>query len=674
MLKNMKLGAKIASGFGIVILIAAILGVTGWSGVNNVRSFMAEYALWGDIDMVMNEGVTQNILKLDNAMTAYTYNPNEATLKALRDSLEGADNGLEKWYAIVKEYPELEQVAANAKKHLSMTRTVMGEYSESLNRTVQINREWDNLIRQCLIHLERTMEEVIDPAKETAEQSKDIAEMVKWAAIDMVMNESVIANVLKLQTAAHDYVADSTEEGWSKFLATQKAANDGLGEWRAVLGGEQKMEQAAGKIDEYLSPYARLGDEYHEEVAKMLGLKQRADNSLKTLLVTLDDTMETVIDPAKEEKVNAASSAQKRSASVSISVTIGGIIIGILLAFFTIRGITKPINRIIETLNEGSDQVASASTQVSTASQSLAEGSAEQAASLEETSSSLEEMASMTKQNADNANQADNLMKEANQTVGKADQSMRELTTSMEEISRASEETSKIIKTIDEIAFQTNLLALNAAVEAARAGEAGAGFAVVADEVRNLAMRAAEAAKNTAGLIEGTVKKVKDGGELVTRTNEAFGEVAKSASKVGELVGEIAAASNEQSDGIEQVNKAMAEMDKVTQQVAANAEESASASEEMNAQAEQMRWSVEDLVALIGSSGSKVNGGRHRASSRQQGTLGTKVATGVRKVLTAPAKNAEEVAVPKAKPEVRRGAEVKPDKVIPMEEAEFNDF
>ena len=163
----------------------------------------------------------------------------------------------------------------------------------------------------------------------------------------------------------------------------------------------------------------------------------------------------------------------------------------------------------------------------------------------------------MTKQNAESANQANNLMSKANQVIGNANNSMTELTTSMEEISKASEETQKIIKTIDEIAFQTNLLALNAAVEAARAGEAGAGFAVVADEVRNLALRAAEAAKNTADLIEGTVKRVKDGSEIVTKTNEAFTEVATSASKVGELVGEIAAASNEQAEGIDQVNKAL---------------------------------------------------------------------------------------------------------------------
>ena len=184
----------------------------------------------------------------------------------------------------------------------------------------------------------------------------------------------------------------------------------------------------------------------------------------------------------------------------------------------------------------------------------------------------------------------------------------------MQEISKASEETSKIIKTIDEIAFQTNLLALNAAVEAARAGEAGAGFAVVADEVRNLAMRAADAAKNTAALIEGTVKKVSDGTALVKTTNDAFNEVAGSTAKVGELVGEIAAASSEQAQGIEQVNIAVTEMDKVTQQNAATAEESASASEELNAQAEEMKSFVADLAAMVGGNADVSTGGRRAAS------------------------------------------------------------
>jgi methyl-accepting chemotaxis protein len=211
-----------------------------------------------------------------------------------------------------------------------------------------------------------------------------------------------------------------------------------------------------------------------------------------------------------------------------------------------------------------------------TMSRSLSEAASDQAASLEESSSSLEEMSSMIKQNADHASEADTLMKEANQVILQANASMVKLTSFMQDLTTRSEETRKIVKTIDEIAFQTNLLALNAAVEAARAGEAGAGFAVVASEVRNLAMRAAEAAKSTADLIDGSVSQIRGGSEMVKTTNEAFGGVEKRASQVGALLAEIAAASVEQAGGIDQINKAVAQMNQVTQQNAAHAEELAS--------------------------------------------------------------------------------------------------
>jgi methyl-accepting chemotaxis protein len=205
----------------------------------------------------------------------------------------------------------------------------------------------------------------------------------------------------------------------------------------------------------------------------------------------------------------------------------------------------------------------------------------------------------MTNQNSDNALVADGLMKEANTIIIRANKSMDEMTGSMQEITKTSEETQKIVKTIDEIAFQTNLLALNAAVEATRAGEARAGFAVVADEVRNLAIRAAEAARNTSSLIDESVGRIKKGSERLEITNKDFDDVAVGAGKVSQLISEIAAASREQAQGIEQVNAAVSSMDKITQQNAATAEESASASEELNAQAEQMKTMVSDLVVLV---------------------------------------------------------------------------
>ena len=288
------------------------------------------------------------------------------------------------------------------------------------------------------------------------------------------------------------------------------------------------------------------------------------------------------------------------SAGIAVGISAGAFALSILLVFFITRSIVRPVARVTTGLGECTEQIVAAASQVSSGSQQLAEGSSEQAASIEEISSSLEEMSSMTKQNADNSNQTNQLINGTRATITRASQSMESLINSMGEISRASEETSKTIKTIDEIAFQTNLLALNAAVEAARAGEAGAGFAVVADEVRNLAIRAAEAAKNTASLIEGTVKKVKEGSGLVEKTDMEFREVTAGVGKSSELVGEINAASSEQAQGIEQINKAVTEMDKVVQQNAGNAEESASAAEEMSAQAVQMKEFVADLTALVG--------------------------------------------------------------------------
>jgi methyl-accepting chemotaxis protein len=261
--------------------------------------------------------------------------------------------------------------------------------------------------------------------------------------------------------------------------------------------------------------------------------------------------------------------------------------------------VNKPVNRITALLNEGADHVASAAAEVSSASQSLAEGANESAAAIEETSSSLEEMTSMSRHNAQNLSTASDLVNESRNLVETATHGAHTMDNSMREIKSASDQTSKIVKTIDEIAFQTNLLALNAAVEAARAGEAGKGFAVVAEEVRNLAMRSAEAAKNTSSLIEETIHRVASGVDIVNQLKTSLDDVMVASQKVSSLVQDIAAASNEQSKGVEQISIAIGQMNKVTQHNASTAEESAAASEELNGQAGHLRASVAHLSQLV---------------------------------------------------------------------------
>jgi methyl-accepting chemotaxis protein len=274
-------------------------------------------------------------------------------------------------------------------------------------------------------------------------------------------------------------------------------------------------------------------------------------------------------------------------------------VVSLLMGLFIIRSLKRSLSQITATLGTGAEQTASASGQVSASSQSLAQGASEQAASLEETSSALEEMSSMTRKNADTAQQAAALASDAQQAASRGNGSMQRMSSAIDDIQTSAQETAKIIKVIDEIAFQTNLLALNAAVEAARAGEAGKGFAVVAEEVRNLAMRSAEAAKNTAGLIEQSVTNAKNGVTIADQVGKSLGEIVESTDKVSGLINEIAASSKEQSQGIEQINNSISQMDKVTQTNAANAEESAAASEELSSQAEQLRSCVRDLIAIV---------------------------------------------------------------------------
>lgn len=270
------------------------------------------------------------------------------------------------------------------------------------------------------------------------------------------------------------------------------------------------------------------------------------------------------------------------------------------LLYTAVRSTNQALLSAVRDLSSGAEQVATAASEIASSSRSLAQGSSEQAASLEETSASSEEVNSMAQKNTENTRAAAELVGNLQQKFADTNRALDGTVTAMQELNTASEKISKIIKVIDEIAFQTNILALNAAVEAARAGEAGMGFAVVADEVRNLAQRSAQAAKDTASLIEESIAKSRDGKARVDNVAAAIRGIAQDSTKIQVLVDEVNVASQEQSRGIEQVAKSITQMEQLTQRSAASAQESASASTELTAQAESVKGILERLTSMVG--------------------------------------------------------------------------
>jgi len=367
---------------------------------------------------------------------------------------------------------------------------------------------------------------------------------------------------------------------------------------RTLTASEPDIAKYGKQLTDDIQKYKEIILNFHQVAGELRKRKDDMNVEKENLLIMMEKMDDHIAESSEKSLESLNKEIYSQLGLVSIAAFFVTLSV-IFLSYLQGRSITNSLKLIISGLQNTSERMTTASEQVFSTSQRLAKGTSNQAASLEETSSSLEEMDTMIQQNTENISRTDHIVKNSAKGIEIANSSMMLLLKSMNDISQASINIRKIIKNINEIAFQTNLLSLNAAIEAARAGEAGAGFAVVADEVRNLAMRSADAAKNTAEIIEITVKKVTEGSEVVSTVHETFAQVESDSQEIRQLVAEVAVSSNEHAHGINQVSRAVNDMDKVVQQNVEDSEMLAATSEEMNIQVKDMTEFVQELAVLV---------------------------------------------------------------------------
>ncbi|MEI6783084.1 MAG: methyl-accepting chemotaxis protein, partial [Verrucomicrobiota bacterium] len=483
----MKLGTKIIAGFAGLILIAILLGITAIWKMSDVKAIATTLAS----DLMPASSVANNVereaLATMYEMRGYAFT--EDTNYLTKSIANLAD---------VKKYlQEAKDLAAKSgDQDLSFLK-------QAADKAEAKALEYEDLAKQTVAvtqGLERDRAAMDQAAKDYMKVSNDFLDdqARKLHAALQATNSAAGADVVEVRDRVNkiDLANDVIDIGNAARIGNFKA--QATRDLQLFRDTQKKFDELNPKLDalkalskeevnlKQIEACRAAGKAYNDAMTSFLGnwlareeIGKKRGVAADAVLAEAKNTSVGSMDTSAKSSSTAASSLTTASMTMIVGLVVATLL-GIFVAVFITRSITKPIRQVADTLAAGAEQTAGAAGQVSSASQSLAEGASEQAASLEETSSSLEEMSSMTKRNAETAGKVKELGSEARKAGDLGVKDMTALVSAMDAIKTSSADIAKIIKTIDEIAFQTNILALNAAVEAARAGEAGAGFAVVA--------------------------------------------------------------------------------------------------------------------------------------------------------------------------------------------------
>ena len=626
---KMKIGAKIALGFGIIILLTFGLSAITYYSLTQIqiaKSNQEKFTLPAQ-EIATGMNLQSRITALNTVRFLYYRNPDfQAGMFASIAELLKSNDSLR---VLVDENPQL---SASILAGREQRATALQGWSALLHDFSATNKRMDEnsvLLMEAAVQVDAALKSFV-----TNVNNKMTADVADSNMPSLTRGKDVL-------NMAYGYVI-TFDEIRIKFWQLENA-NDyvGIGELTRQAGALLKELEAllSGIKDpaniRALEDAVQKLNAYNQACMERLTMGQAMQTQLAQLAQASANTMELVESVSGIANQDTVISDEQVSAAVLRAVqyiTIISIIVLLVAVFVTYRitaMVTRPLGKIthaldklskgdfnidlpaamlrrgdelgilvrdlervcqslsntINDMHDSSETVSISATEISQGNRDLSNRTQHQASAVEETASALEQMTGSVKKMADNARQANSLSNSARQAAQEGEQVITSTVAAMQEVTVSSHKINDIINVVNEIAFQTNLLALNAAVEAARAGEAGKGFAVVAGEVRNLAARSADAAKEIQTLITDSVTKIMHGNELVAKSGASLEEIIKNVQKVGDIINEISTASSEQATGIDEINRAVNQMDQAIQQNAALVEQISAAADNLDSTA-----------------------------------------------------------------------------------------